>query len=682
MSYRIPLKRTENSNKFRQAALHFLKHGMYTLLPKGSTVYKKFWDEEFRRCVEGYTADDGDYITGYYYFYLNYCQIVLNRTKTFINNGKEITRLGRVKDFPRFYDYDRAFFDTVEYCEQESKHLVTLKKRKSGYSFKGSAMLCRNFYFIKESTSIVVASGEEFLIKDGVLSKAWDIMAFIDSNTPFGKKKQAINQIMHKRASIVVDRGGIKIEEGYKSEIMGVTLKNDVQKIRGKRAKLILFEEAGMFNGLKEAWQIARPSVENDDGTTFGILIGYGTGGSEDVNFEGLKDLFYEPDAYNALAIENIWDEDADKPCGFFVPQYYNMEGKDEQGRPFMDADGNSFVEISKEFELKQRDKILASATDKNTIDRYVAEKPMYTYEATLSISKNIFPKKELMNHLSWIRTNRKISTLKTVGDLIFNNAGAVEFQATDRPNDITKYRLTDKDDKRGQVVIWEHPIESPPWGLYILAVDPYDHDSSSTTSLGSCLVYKRFYTLGNTHDIFVAEYTGRPDTADEFYENVRKLAIYYKGTVLYENQNKGMFMHFAHKHCEYLLADQPSIIKDIVKDSTVTRGKGIHMTKEIKKWMEIAIRDYLNEEFEPGKKNLTTIYSEPLLEELIGYSSTDGNWDRVISMGIALLYKAQLFNIAAKPKVSIDSKLLFKDGLFRENHIQNTSPYNLINIK
>jgi hypothetical protein len=27
------------------------------------------------RCINGYTADDGDYITGYNYFYINYCPI-------------------------------------------------------------------------------------------------------------------------------------------------------------------------------------------------------------------------------------------------------------------------------------------------------------------------------------------------------------------------------------------------------------------------------------------------------------------------------------------------------------------------------------------------------------------------------------------------------------------------------
>ncbi len=35
------------------------------------SIVSSVWDEESRRCVDGYTADDGDFISGYNYFYLN-----------------------------------------------------------------------------------------------------------------------------------------------------------------------------------------------------------------------------------------------------------------------------------------------------------------------------------------------------------------------------------------------------------------------------------------------------------------------------------------------------------------------------------------------------------------------------------------------------------------------------------
>ncbi|MFR0885719.1 MAG: hypothetical protein ACLSGJ_11220 [Lachnospira eligens] len=55
-------------------------------------------------------------------------------------------------------------------------------------------------------------------------------------------------------------------------------------------------------------------------------------------------------------------------------------------------------------------------------------------------------------------------------------------------------------------------------------------------------------------------------------------------------------------------------------------------MNKQIKQWGEGLIKDWLNEEQSPGKKNLHNILSEPLLEELISYNDT-GNFDRVMAL-------------------------------------------------
>lgn len=71
----------------------------------------------------------------------------------------------------------------------------------------------------------------------------------------------------------------------------------------------------------------------------------------------------------------------------------------------------------------------------------------------------------------------------------------------------------------------------------------------------------------------------------------------------MYENQNKGIFVYFTNKHCDYLLADQPDIINDIVSNSKVNRKKGCHMNKQIKQWGEGLIKDWLNEQNSAGKR-------------------------------------------------------------------------------
>lgn len=661
-------KQIKNSDKFRQPALRFLEVGSYCQYPEGTSEYFKYWDEQMDRCKYGYTADDGDFISGYNYFYLNFCPIQ-RIIYTTINNPDGSTKVKKTRDlqFPDFYDYDYYFFQAVEDAEGEGKHLCALKSRRKGYSYKNAAMACRNYYLFAGSKTYIYASNKQYLTEDGILTKAWDYMDFIDKNTAWGKKR-SVNTQMRKRAGFFTkDEYGNEIELGFKSEIIGVTLKDNPDVVRGKAGKLIIFEEAGSFSELGAAWQIARPSVEQD-GMAFGTMIAFGTGGDEDSHFETLKDMFYNPDGYNCIGFDNIWDETpSDKKCGFFIPQYTNMDFRDDAGnRIYMDNDGNTLRRKSVEYILAERRKVIENATNSVAVDRYVAEHCITPQEACLEFGGNIFPKKELQEQLAKIRINKSLSNMKQVGDLVWETDGSLKW-VIKKHGDITHYPLKKDDDPTGSIVIWEHPMKDAPIGLYILGVDPYDHDQSGTNSLGSTFVYKRFQDFENYYDIIVAEYTGRPSTAEEYYENLRKLAVYYNGRIMYENERKGLFPYFTAKHCDYLLADQPDIISDIVGNTKVQRKKGCHMNKQIKQWGEGLIKDWLNEEQAPGKKNLHNILSEPLLEELISYNDT-GNFDRVMALMQVMIYREQLYNVKVKEKKKENkNRILFEGPIFTQ---------------
>lgn len=661
-------KQIKNSDKFRGPALQYLAAGHYCQYPEGTSEFFAYWDEQMDRCKYGYTADDGDFISGYNYFYLNFCPIQRIIYNT-ITNSDGSTTIKKTRDlqFPDFYDYDYYFFQAVEQAETEGKHLCALKSRRKGYSYKNAAMACRNYYLFAGSKTYIYASNKQYLTEDGILTKAWDYMDFIDKNTAWGKKR-SVNTQMRKRAGFYTkDEYGNEVELGFKSEIIGVTLKDNPDVVRGKAGKLIIFEEAGSFSELGAAWQIARPSVEQD-GMAFGTMIAFGTGGDEDSHFETLKDMFYNPDGYNCLGFDNIWDETpSDKKCGFFIPQYTNMDFRDDKGnRLYMDVDGNTLRKKSLEYILTDRRKVIENATNSVAVDRYVAEHCITPQEACLEFGGNIFPKKELQEQLAKIRINKHLSNHKQVGDLVWNTDGSLKW-VIKKLGDITHYPLKRDDDPTGSIVIWEHPVPDAPIGLYILGVDPYDHDQSGTNSLGSTFVYKRFQSFENYYDIIVAEYTGRPQTAEEYYENLRKLAIYYNGRIMYENERKGLFPYFTAKHCDYLLADQPDIISDIVGNSKVQRKKGCHMNKQIKQWGEGLIKDWLNEEQAPGKKNLHNILSEPLLEELISYNDT-GNFDRVMALMQVMIYREQLYNLKVKEKKKENkNRVLFEGPIFTQ---------------
>ena len=648
-------KKITNSSKFRQAALFFQENGCYTLAPRGTTDYIQYWERETERCLNGYVAPDGDAITGYHYFYLNYCPIMkLEEVEYTDRYGDKRKRRERIFGFPRFWDYDYYYFNAIEQAEDEGKHMAVLKSRQRGYSFKGASMLVRNYELIPGSKNFAVASEQKFLVGDGLLTKAWQIMDFIDKHTAWSKQRLTSTRMERVSGFKIKDEFGKETEQGYLSSITGVTLKNDPERIRGTRGKLVLWEEGGKFPNLLTAWRVEQPAVETDDGKAFGLMIAFGTGGTEGGQFDGLKDLFYQPDAYNVLSFPNIWDDKAEETkCGFFVPSWSNMEGTNEAGDPLMDADGNSLKDEAIEELIHQRNKIKDGGASQQSIDRFISERPLKPQEAVLELGKNIFPRKLLMDQLTRIRTNKKLQNMKHVVDLKWNGNGQVE-AIEKKSGDITTYHLKKDDKPEGSVVIWEYPITDPPFGLYIAGCDPYDHDESFTNSLGSTFIFKRVRAGEAWNDVIVAEYTGRPDTAEEYYENVRKLLIFYNARLLFENERKGIYPYFTNKHCDYLLADQPDkIITEVFKDSRVQRRKGCHMTKQIRAYGEGLILEWLMEEYEDGHPNLERIYSEALIEELI---ENDGvrNVDRVIALCMVMIYREELYQVkvsAAKEK-------------------------------
>lgn len=670
-------QKLHDTDKFRQAAIFFQQHGCYTLAPRGTTDYNKYWEQETDRCLNGYTAPDGEGITGYNYFYLNYSPIMRLKEEEYTDReGNLRKRRQRILEFPSFWDYDYYYFCAIEQAELEGKHMAVLKCRQRGYSFKGGSMLVRNYMLIPGSKNFAIASEQKFLIGDGLLTKAWQIMDFLDKHTAWAKQRLVSTRMERTSGYKITDEFGKQTEQGYLSSITGITLKNDPERVRGTRAKLVLWEEGGKFPSLLDAWRIEQPSVETDDGKAFGLMIAFGTGGTEGASFEGLKELFYKPKSYNVLSFPNIWDEGRENTeCAFFVPAYSNLESFDDDGNQvYMDKDGNSYKEKAIENLIDQRNKVKDGGASQQSIDRFISERPIKPAEAVLELGKNIFPRKLLMDQLTRIRTNKKLQSMKHIVDLEWDGNGQVK--ATEKPSgDITNYPLKKGDKPHGSVVIWEYPVKDPPLGLYIGGCDPYDHDDSFTNSLGSTFIFKRVRAGEAWTDVIVAEYSGRPDTAEEYYENVRKLLTFYNARLLFENERKGIYPYFTNKHCDYLLADQPDkIISEVFKDSKVQRRKGCHMTKQIRAYGEGLILEWLLDEFEEGHPNVERVYSEPLIEELI---ENDGvrNVDRVIALCMVMIYREELYQVKVSSAKEQNKQVeLFEMPLFSKQWFEEDS--------
>ena len=150
--------------------------------------------------------------------------------------------------------------------------------------------------------------------------------------------------------------------------------------------------------------------------------------------------------------------------------------------------------------------------------------------------------------------------------------------------------------------------------------------------------------------DRIVAEYTGRPRTAVEFYDICIRLLEFYSATANNESDKKGIFGYFSNKNKLNLLCDTPQILKDkqLIKDTNLygNKAKGTNSNKEINKWGRRLQADWLVQpaygEEETGKLNMHKIRSIGYLKELIAWNP-DMNADRVSAMGMLMIYREDL---------------------------------------
>jgi len=619
---------------------HFEEFGTYTKLLPGSVAWIRFWEEERKRCLKGYHIGR-DFIPGYFYDYLNYSPILKTEA---VEKEPSIIQLGqiqaeRVEGFPDFYDGDYDFFNYLELAELEGQHAFMGGSRGKGKSFKAGSMLCRNYYHIEKSKSYAFAYSLEFLTGDGIVTKAWDIMDFRDTYTPWGKRRQYKNTDLHRRSSFQeTDSAGLKVEKGWKSEIIGVTVGDDIDKLRGKRGKLIILEEAGNFRKLHKGWNILRPSME-DGKNTFGLILGIGTGGSEGAASEGFEELFRNPKAYRIYPVVNKWEIGRENTnIAFFWSGAVNYTGAYDK------ETGVSDIALATQYIMEDR-KLVATGADPHALTRRKAEIPLTPSEMLMRISGTQFPIGLLKEQEAEVFT--KPHLYKDL-DYYVKFELDHETQKYKAKNDLEATPLLkagqqDNKNMPGAFIIHEHPVEGSPFGRYVAGIDSYDFDESTTNSLGSMFIIDTFTKR------VVAEYTGRPETAKDFYETCRRGLLYYNTKVLIENANRGIFEYFDSKNCGYLIADVPDIVKEYnesIKAKTgTTRQRGFTPTDKLNAFARGMIAEYLksstNNPEKPEELFVHKFRCLAAIQEMINWNM-DGNFDRVSALGCAVLLMNQ----------------------------------------
>lgn len=669
----------EDVDWFRQPALFFLKNGCYTFLRPNSnpnSEYRKYWDREIDRCYNGLLREtDGMYIPGYLYWFLNYCPMMINKYKE--GQKKAI----RTEGFAYFFEGIWWRYLYLKNARDKGHHAVELAKRGCAKSYGLAAIMSHNLIIGESEESkrrtitVLTAYQKEYLKdnKDGTLSKFVPILSFLSKNTPFPRLmlKQSSNEMTWQM--------GYKDEygrnQGSLNQVMGVSAKDDSDKLRGKRG-YILFEEFGNFPSLLDLYDVTRKSVEDGD-YTFALMYLIGTANNKEANFQSAKTLLYATESYNIESLKNVYDKKGQgrDTFGFFFPSYINRAG-------CYNKDGISDVVKALLQVLMNRYKAKYGA-DPTSVLRVIAEDPITPAEAIIKVKDAYFPVAALNERAQQLDTNPHIYDDIYVGELFFNDSNQVEFRPT---GDIPIRKFPVDNDTKGALEIYTMPEKDSTGTVfndrYILGYDPTNNDQAESHSLASIFVFDLFT------DRIVAEFTGRTEFADDMHEIVRKLCLFYNGKVLYESNIKGCYSYMERMHSTYLLADTPQYLRDkqIIKYSGFgSSAKGVSATAPVNNFANRLIKDWFNKLVpiertdENGNKeiiqtpSLYLLKTRALIEEAIQFNP-EINVDRIRALGMVMLYREEYIilygnnlNRESREKVRKDDPS--NDPFFKRNY-------------
>lgn len=641
----------EDSDYFRPSALAYKANkGRYVLLRPNANPnsdFGKWLYSQRERGWNGYcNPTTGMWVTGDYYWMLNFCPMHLVENE----NGIDI----RTVAHPRFWDGQFLMSHYFLQARTHGHHAAELASRGKGKTSFGGGLLAKRC-IIGESENnktevqcmVTAVDRTKLMDTNQILRVFKDNLDHCAKYTQFASHRlKSSDQEMEWKMGF--KKAGSEVEYGSKNSVSGIITGVNQDKLNGSRGVLYLIEEAGIFKNLTSMYNMIRPSVEHGS-KVFGEIFAYGTAGDDQSDFTAFAEMFYSPEGYNLEPLDNVFDKEGQgrKKCCFFFPAYLNYD------ESCIDKNGNSDVSKALLMILYDRYKVKYGTTDINTIVKRISQYPIVPQEAMLRSHGNIFPVTELNERLNQLDNDPNAFDDVYVGELVQDNkTGEVKFNPT---IDLPIRDFPTKDNKvKGALEMFEMPKKNGegkiPAGRYICSADPYDADCSNTMSLGSIFIMDLWT------DMIVAEYTGRPAFAEDFYEICRKLCLFYNCRCMYEQNVMGMFSYFSSHNTTHLLAETPEYLVQRNMISSIGYGNksvGIRATtpiingafKMIQTWLRKPIvsieTDADGNNNEVSIPNLYRIKNRALLKELVLWNP-QGNFDRVMSLVQLMLYREE----------------------------------------
>lgn len=656
-----------------------------------------YWQTQKRRCIEGYWVE-GKWMPGPLYYYVNFHNILFEDDSS-VAQASGLPWL-RDLDWEMFYIYEecRGFSgfegDKKYTCDRKygpekdlaimlgritkkeadsriyvtarkylrlihdkglgkplyknsAQHLISIQSRGGGKSYGTSGIINHNYLFDGATDYDVYLQRK----KERNYIASDTIIGAIDTKYTGPLVKKVLHALemlpgSYKLSSektypsplLVSHTGSLAANKEYQSKTGSLlrhrTFKDNPLAANGTRPNLVAMDEIGFMSNIKEAWAAIEATQQSKQKKNL-VIWALGTGGLVSGRAAlYAESIFRNPQDYNCLVFEDIFENRGD--IGYFVPYTKTLnEFKDKPNYITDDKRADLYIKHRRD-EAKKSD-------DPSVYQGEIINGPIVPSEAFLVVEGSYFPVLYLKNHLAEVEGGecQKYMDSSFKGSLIFNDNGEVDFSTVQDAKPIRSFPLKKNDPKEGCVEVWVKPQKNDdgvvPRGTYIAGMDVVDKARATTSSLPSIVVMNRF-----TRQI-VAEYTGRTDDPNDFYEICRKLLLYYNATGMYEQNLPGLFTYFERKKCLYLLADTPYQLRnsDTFRQGTNT-SKGVNASEKVNQTARDFIKSWLLEKtsLNSDQRVLELIYSPAMLTELIMWNNR-GNFDRVSSLGMLLWHDA-----------------------------------------
>jgi hypothetical protein len=465
------------------------------------------------------------YITGQHYFYLNDWHLDIGLPRFMINP-------------------DWKFFLLMWYAQNDpnSFGVIEAAMRRSGKSYRAMStqyeVISRNYEHHGGIQSKTGEDAKKFYNKmlKGFkkLSSFWipdydtdGIKSGIHFTVPFKRGKR------------------IEIDDSDSLDSSITFESADMQAYDSSKMHFYIRDEAGKSQANNQSvydlWQVVRPTLTQGTSKIIGTAIFTST--IEEAGSDAFEALWKDSDPNN----RNKNNRTTSGLYRFFTPCYdSDVEFTDRYG--YCDADS------VKEFQMNERESL---RSDPKKLANHIRKYPFTIEEAFYrNADKSPFDVIKLNGWLEQLEWG-SLDDLTLRGDLSWED-GVEDTKLIFAKNPRGKYlfnKLIDPEDKKWNITDLESVRPKPVNKTsLVVGVDPYDHKIidigyKSQMSQGACYVFHKSDGLDKElSDSVLCEYIGRPEDPDVFFEDMRKLCIFFSTEVLVERNKSGMNNYFDRK--------------------------------------------------------------------------------------------------------------------------------------